>query len=318
MTSCSLSIIIPCYNAQNYIKNTVTMLETPDIQDCEIIIVNDGSQDNTLNIARELETAYDNIFVINQENKGVSSARNKGLKFAKGKYVLFFDVDDKVEENTLLFYKETFQQRPECEIYAFGYQMSRNGEVIRKYTNSKCKEAVLEGKAALEEIFYGKLYFHICACVFKRIFLEKHGLTFPEGVVVGEDSDFIRRCLVKSNKVYYNSRISFTYQLWSESQTMGNKYTLKTFYSFAFTLKSIDSVKNYVSLYAYNFYTAARYASQILGYLKSDLKNAEIELELKKYRYLIDRKIHIGNLKWTSAIILIRWVPLDFFFKIFK
>lgn len=317
-TDCCLSIIIPCYNSERFIKNTITMFETQDIKDCEIIIVDDGSQDDTLAITKKLEKEYDNIFVISKKNEGASSARNEGLKYAKGRYVIFFDSDDKIEENTLKYYKRIFQQHSECEIYAFGYQMSRNGKVIRKYVTRRHKEFVLSGSRVLEEIFYGRMYVHICACVFKKSFLKRYNLLFAEGVAIGEDQDYIRRCLVKAQKIYYNERISFTYQLRPESQTEGNTYTLKTFQSLEFTLKSINYIRGSVSVYACNFFAASRYVNQILNYLKSDLKSAEIESEFRNYRYLVYQKMHMGNLRWTSAIIFIGLIPLELLFGIFK
>lgn len=315
---CELSIIIPCYNAGKFISDTVTMFESQSINDCEIIIINDGSQDNTLEIITSLKEKYSNVLIVDQKNEGVSVARNRGLKCATGKYVYFFDSDDRIEEGTLEYYKEIIKCKPKCEIYAFGYQMSRDGEIIRKYVHCKKREFIMEGKEVLENIFYGKLYFHICGCIFERKFLENYNLAFPEKIPVGEDGDFIRNCLAKAEKVYYSSRISFTYQLWLESQTMGNTYTLKTFNAFSFTLDSVEGVKNSVSLYAYNYFIAARYVYQILGYLKSDLRNSEIESVLKNYKYLVYQKIHIGNLKWMGGIILIRLIPLGLLFKIFK
>ena len=317
-TDCCLSIIIPCYNAERFIKNTVTMFETQDIKDCEIIIVDDGSQDDTLAIAKKLEKEYSNIFIISKKNEGVSLARNEGLKYAKGRYVIFFDSDDKIEENTLSFYKENFRQRPKCDMYAFGYQMSCNGEIVRQYIGRKSEEFITDGKMVLEKILYGKLYFHIGGCLFNRKFLKQHRLLFPQGVVIGEDGDFIRRCLVRAKTVYYSSRITFTYQLRSDSATNGNTYTLKMFDSFSFTLASVDSMKAFVSPYACNFFEAFIYVKQILGYLKSDLRERYIELELENYSYLLYQKMHIGNLRWTIGIILIRLIPLDLFFKFVK
>ena len=293
------------------------MFETQDIKDCEIIVVDDGSQDDTFVLAKKLEKEYGNILVISKKNEGPSSARNEGLKYAKGRYVIFFDSDDKIEENTLRYYKRIFQQHPECEIYVFGYQMSRNGKVIRKYVTRKHKEFVLSGCRVIEEIFYGRMYVHICTCVFKKSFLERYNLLFAEGVAIGEDQDYIRKCLVKAQKVYYNARISFTYQLRPESQTEGNTYTLKTFQSLGFTLKSINYIREYVSVYACNFFAASRYVNQIFNYLNSDLKSAEIESELRNYQYLVYQKMHIGNLKWTSAVIFIRLIPLELLFKVY-
>ncbi|WP_395042741.1 glycosyltransferase [Flavobacterium sp.] len=98
-----LSIIIPVFNVEKYIAKCIDSIITQQIQpnDYEIIIVNDGSPDNSKNIIEEYKKKYPQIVFINQENQGVSVARNKGLDVAKGKYILFIDPDDAVHENSI-------------------------------------------------------------------------------------------------------------------------------------------------------------------------------------------------------------------------
>lgn len=98
-----LSIIVPVYNAEKYLSDCVqSLLEqnlSPD--DYEILLINDGSTDHSLQIAESLEKQYSQVRVISQENKGVSFARNNGLAVAKGKYILFVDSDDYIEPYTI-------------------------------------------------------------------------------------------------------------------------------------------------------------------------------------------------------------------------
>ncbi len=89
-----ISIIIPCYNAAKTLSRTLNSIREQDYKDLEIIIVNDGSTDNTLDIAEKYSTIDSRIRVITQDNGGVSVARNNGLKNATGKYVVFIDADD--------------------------------------------------------------------------------------------------------------------------------------------------------------------------------------------------------------------------------
>ena len=94
-----ISVIIPAFNAEKYISKCVESIVRNSYKNLEIIIVNDGSEDNTLNIAKELKNRDSRIAVINKKNGGVSSARNKGLDIAKGEYVAFIDSDDYISEN---------------------------------------------------------------------------------------------------------------------------------------------------------------------------------------------------------------------------
>ncbi|WDC84194.1 glycosyltransferase family A protein [Caloramator sp. mosi_1] len=96
-----LSIVIPAYNAQHYIHTSLNSLLTQDLSNVEIIVVDDGSSDETAKVANKIlvNSQCVNYKVIIQENKGVSAARNTGLLEAKGDYVLFLDADDYVSEN---------------------------------------------------------------------------------------------------------------------------------------------------------------------------------------------------------------------------
>ena len=93
-----ISIIIPCYNSERFIAPTVEMLIRQNISDCELILVNDGSKDNTLSILQQYEATNENIRVIDQPNQGVSVARNNGMLAARGKYIYFLDSDDMLTE----------------------------------------------------------------------------------------------------------------------------------------------------------------------------------------------------------------------------
>ncbi len=89
-----ISVIIPCYNAEKTMTRTINSVREQDYKNLEIIIVNDGSKDNTLNIANEFAKLDSRIHVINQKNSGVSVARNNGIKYAHGDYIMFLDADD--------------------------------------------------------------------------------------------------------------------------------------------------------------------------------------------------------------------------------
>ena len=94
-----LSVIIPCYNVEDYVGKCIESVLDNKIKDIEIILVNDGSKDNTLDIIKKYEKEHKEIKVIDQKNGGLSDARNTGLSVATGKYVTFLDSDDYVDSN---------------------------------------------------------------------------------------------------------------------------------------------------------------------------------------------------------------------------
>lgn len=89
-----ISVIIPCYNAADTIVRTLESVEEQTFKDYEVVLIDDGSLDNTKNIVTNYIKEKDNYVFLKQENKGVSTARNYGLNNAKGKYIAFLDADD--------------------------------------------------------------------------------------------------------------------------------------------------------------------------------------------------------------------------------
>ena len=92
-----VSVIVPVYNVEKYIARCLTSLVNQTIEDLEIIVVNDGSKDNSEQIIKEFKKDYKNIIYVKKENGGLSSARNFGLIYATGEYVAFLDSDDYVD-----------------------------------------------------------------------------------------------------------------------------------------------------------------------------------------------------------------------------
>lgn len=106
MSKPAISVIIPVYNAQDGIKRCVDSLLNQSFKNFEIILLNDGSKDNSLNILKEYELKYSFVRVINKQNEGVAVTRNKGILLAEGEYTMFIDNDDFVDSD----YIETFYQ----------------------------------------------------------------------------------------------------------------------------------------------------------------------------------------------------------------
>ena len=106
MSKPAISVIIPVYNAQDGIKRCIDSLLNQSFKNFEIILLNDGSKDNSLNILKEYELKYSFVRVIDKQNEGVAVTRNKGILLAEGEYIMFMDNDDFVDSD----YLETFYQ----------------------------------------------------------------------------------------------------------------------------------------------------------------------------------------------------------------
>ena len=97
----TVSIVIPVYNAENFIKDCLDSILSQTYKDFEVILINDGSTDSSEKIIEEYIKKDDRICLINQENQGAPKARNLGIKKSKGKYIMFFDADDILKQNSL-------------------------------------------------------------------------------------------------------------------------------------------------------------------------------------------------------------------------
>lgn len=122
------SIIVPAYNVEDYIETCLNSIFNQTNQDFEVIVVNDGSTDNTLKVLNKYK---DNIIIINQENLGLSDARNNGVKKAQGKYLLFVDSDDFIDKTLLQKLDSVTKNNP--DLVRFGVNEIINNEVIPVY-----------------------------------------------------------------------------------------------------------------------------------------------------------------------------------------
>ena len=113
-----LSIIIPCYNVEKFVQKCASSILVQKGFDCELIFVNDGSKDNTLHILENLAIKGNRIKIINQENKGLSGARNTGIENAKGDYIMFVDADDWLEPNAFELISKNFNNE---DLFCFSY-----------------------------------------------------------------------------------------------------------------------------------------------------------------------------------------------------
>jgi len=201
-----LSIIIPCYNVEKYLSKCIDSVISNDIKDkYEIILVNDGSKDNTLDIIKEYEKKYPNIIrFIDQKNKGLSGARNSGIDIAKGEYITFLDSDDYVDSNMYIKLLEKASE-DDYDIITCGVRMV--------YDNSKLNQDVDVGFSSdcnshneVKNIMYN-FYPAACNKLFKRSLFKK--LRFKEGIAY-EDVECMYRLLPSVNKIgridgyYYN------------------------------------------------------------------------------------------------------------------
>lgn len=192
-----LSIIIPAYNVSKYLDKCLESCFQQDLseKEYEVIVVNDGSEDSTLEIALRWKELHENISVISQQNQGLSMARNNGLKAAQGEYLMFLDSDDWIAENCL---KSITDRCISDRLDMLRYCAARiiNDRPYRMYTY-KGYDRVIPGRDLLKTSFFVCVPF----AIYRKDFLSSHNLSFFPGIY-HEDNEFTPRAYYYAQRVY--------------------------------------------------------------------------------------------------------------------
>lgn len=238
-----VSVILPIYNQEKYLAKALESLQNQTLSDIEFICVNDGSNDNSLNILKEYASKDSRIKIINQKNQGCGCARNNGLKFAKGEYIAFLDPDDWLESNALeKLYAKSKKQN--CDMVVFNFtRMDESGNLINKY-NLKYKLRKLFHISEQENFHWrdvkprvlGGLFPAAWNKFYHRDLIKKHGLHFAKSNI-GEDSVFVFGATLNAKNIGYCDDSLYNYVIHPKSVL--HSCSDKNFCLF----KSFDSVK---------------------------------------------------------------------------
>lgn len=206
-----ISIIMPVYNVEKYIKQSIESVINQTYNNLEIILVDDGSTDFSGEICDEYSKKDNRIKVIHTENRGLSCARNTGLDNATGKYIMFIDSDDFFEKNSCeVLYNEIENKKAD---YVIGNYIHTTHEG-KKWKNPLFNQKIYDNfKLSITD--YKKSIFVMNSVVwnkiFKREFIEKNKLRFVPGAFA-EDAIFSTYCYVHTNKSYYISDVVYNYR----------------------------------------------------------------------------------------------------------
>lgn len=317
-----LSIIIPAYNSGYFLAKTLPKLASQGLQNCEIIIVNDGSTDNTEAVCIEFSNKYSKIRYISQPNRGVSVARNTGIVAAKGKFVYFFDSDDYLTDNTLDFFREILEYKSNNSpsIFVFGYELHRLNSDIKPISSNILHKKELVPVLIKKSFFSKKMPWLICSCVFLKDFILRNNLVFPEGIKIGEDIVFMIQAITTASSIYYDKRVCYTYRIRIDSAMQGYKgYNMDRIKSFEVVRDTIMNNAEHYSLVKKeaNFFIANLYLANLVAYLKSNVKDKEINKIFIQNKFFLYKSIK-GRFINGAAIIIARCIPLRLLLKIFK
>ena len=213
MNECKLSIIVPVYGVEKYIDKCLNSLVKQSLKEIEIIVVNDGTKDNSQKIIDKYVKKYpDKIKSYIKENGGQGSARNYGLKKATGEYIGYVDSDDFVEKD---MYKKLYNKAKKNN---YDIVVCGNYNVSEDYQNKNIDAFINNYNTDLENIFFGKMA--VWNKIYKRDILIKNKLEFKEKVWY-EDLAFTLKAIMNSNTFAFIDEPLYDYLI-REGSTMNN------------------------------------------------------------------------------------------------
>lgn len=214
-----LSIIVPVYKVEKYIRTCIEsfFMQGLDDEEFEIIIINDGTPDNSIGVIEDIINQHKNIKVINQENQGSSVARNNGIAAAKGEYMLMPDPDDLLIYNSLKPLLEKALETKADLVVADFLEMT-----TEEIQNLKMDNIILNEDHTIEKsgelLFLQDLNPHQCyvwRTLFRKGFIHHHHLTFVPGIYY-QDVPFTHECYIKAEKCLRTSRLLNIYRIHRE------------------------------------------------------------------------------------------------------
>ena len=289
-----ISVIIPIYNAEKDLIRCVKSILNQTYKEIEIILINDGSTDNTAEICTELKKADKRIKYLSTENKGVSHARNKGLLMATGEYITFADSDDYLESN---MYEEIMNDILEsnADIGICGYDEGKEKGV------SDSSIEIFNKKEAIENLFNNDSYRgFLWNKIYKKEILMKDRkfILFDERLKILEDLVYNYIVFQNANKVVYNHS-KFYHYIQRESSALNTKFSkakLTTLIALDILIFRIENEKIKDKLKV----DYLRSASSSFYYMKKLYKNDKVNIQnlrkaKKKYKYDVIHSTYISK-----------------------
>lgn len=231
-----ISIIVPVYNTEKYVKKSISSILNQSYKNIELIIINDGSTDNSEKIVKDLIKKNKNVKYKKIKNSGVAHARNIGLEMATGKYVGFVDSDDFIEKEMYeTLYKTA--KKENSDLVTCAYRKNYIDRTVSIYPKDKS----VFGKSIIESknIFLNSNPY-ITSKLFSMELIKKNNINFEEDLRIFEDLLFCYKLYLKANKISYVDQVFYNYNC-SNTSSLTNSFSEKMFDVF----KALDRLKEY-------------------------------------------------------------------------
>ena len=288
MNECKLSIIVPVYGVEKYIDKCLNSLVKQSLKEIEIIVVNDGTKDNSQKIIDKYVKKYpDKIKSYIKENGGQGSARNYGLEKANGEYIGYVDSDDFVEKD---MYKKLYNKAKENN---YDIVVCGNYNVSEDYQNKNIDTFINNYNTDLENIFFGKMA--VWNKIYKRDILIKNKLEFKEKVWY-EDLAFTLKAIMNSNSFAFIDEPLYDYLI-REGSTMNNSNVQRN-------LEILDAFNDILSYIQHNkkeeYFSKIEFLAIDHIYISAIVRVLKAEADDKVKRETINKLIDYMNKKFPN------------------
>lgn len=300
-----ISVIVPVYNVEKYLDKCIDSIHNQTYKNLEIILVNDGSKDNSKSICQKWKKIDKRIIYIEQKNSGVSSARNKGIELSKGKYIVFLDSDDYVEANMVeLLYSEILKNNSDIAICNFIKKSEDNYYIkkskINKYDNKKNQYV----KYLLNEYKFGGFLWNK---MYLADNIKKYNILFKEDIKIMEDLIFNLEYYKYIKKFSICEEYLYNYIKRENSALNSNKKKYDYLKSNVFIVEILEKYNSkYSNQFKLNYLFVEKKAKISNG--KIDVSTNENIKYLKKYRK-ISTFIKYGKISTKCKVIILYVLP---------
>ena len=296
----SISVIVPVYNVEKYLDECLNSIISQITTDDELILVDDGSKDESGRLCDLWASKSDSIIVIHKVNGGLSSARNEGLKISTKDYVLFIDSDDKIAIGSIKAIKECISESKADYCFLSGFKFYPDGKMV--LLDNPLDRNLVYGKTSFEVIESISLLTRYpgsaCTKAYKRLFLVNNHLMFPSDRRIAEDLGFTLRCLLVAqsfdvcNYPYYLYRQNREGSITSKTTGADKSFwNLMTFINESVDLLSTNKIPKGDKEKYFLRFIAYEYSVALLHYckLKDHVKDAYQEMKRLKWlkNYLV-------------------------------
>lgn len=308
----TISVIVPIYNASSFLNKCISSIINQTYSQLEIILVNDGSTDNSLEICNLYANNDKRIKIINKENGGVSSARNMGIEAATGRYLVFIDADDYIEKNMFeVLADDLFKY--DVDLSMCGYKnVDINGNIL--FVSESLKEKYFDDKTFKHYLFQPNYYREIlCNKLFKLDIIKNNNIRFREDIHINENIVFILDFAHYARKYVYDNEILYNF-VQHKNSALNEK----------FNLKKVSVLSSYVRLLEYKLELDVLnkikykylfeghvflYRLKKLGIDNQDLKNNLIQFKTKYYEDIKnDSKISSKKKRQLWCVMNLNWL----------